>query len=72
MNAWGLIIIAIGVGILWWAKQQTGSLDDIIGDITKTALKPVTKIPAAVKTATTPGAPGNTEPGWLKWIPGFP
>lgn len=51
MNAWGLIIIAIGVGVLWWAKEQTGSLDDILSDITGNVVKSVVTAPAKIPAA---------------------
>ena len=33
MNAWGVIVIAIGVGVIWWAIKRTGSLSSLISEL---------------------------------------
>ena len=35
MNAWGVVIIALGGGLLYWAVKHTGSLSELAGDIGK-------------------------------------
>lgn len=64
-NAWGLVIAALGVGILWWAKQQSGTLDGVLGDITGAAGNVVkTTAKSTVKAATNVNSDiGQAPPG---------
>ena len=39
MNAWGVVLIAIGIGTLVWAARNTGSLSELAGDLASGAAK---------------------------------
>lgn len=39
MNAWGAIIIAIGIGVFYWAIKHSGSLSGLAGGVAATTGK---------------------------------
>ena len=68
MNAWGVVIIALGGGLIYWAVKHTGSLLDL--SLTGAGgTGPLGILPAAPKTGgAAPSDPGATETsGGLKY-----
>jgi hypothetical protein len=33
MNAWGVIVIALGLGVMWWSVKHAGSLGSLTSDV---------------------------------------
>jgi len=84
VNAWGVIIVGIGAGIIYWAVKHSGSLGDIGAAITGAAVTGATDVVTApakavvndVKPAnggthirgTNIPLPGNNWDDPLRWI----
>jgi hypothetical protein len=61
LNAWGVVIIALGGGLIYWAVKHTGSLSELLGGST-TAKEAVTAVNEVTPTNPT-SLPSIFEPG---------
>ena len=71
MDAWGLVLLLIAAGLIWWlikTPTQQGIFGAIGGAISGTAKGAATAAGKAVIHSTTSGITTPAAPGWLQWM----
>ena len=55
MNAWGVVLIAVGAGVLWWGVKHLGSISGLMSELGSD----IASLPAAAAKAAVPPAYKN-------------